>query len=42
MEIDSDVQAKSIYVTSHMSQLQRKILTLRPALQKLIHERVKE
>ena len=42
MEIDSDVQAKLIYVTSHMSQLQRKILELTPALQKSIHGRVKE
>ena len=32
--MDSDVQAKLIYVTSHMSQLQRKILELTPALQK--------
>ena len=39
--MDSDIQAKLIYVTSHMSQLQRKILELTPALQKSIHERVK-
>ena len=37
MEIDSDVQAKLIYVTSHMSQLQRRILELTLALQKSIH-----
>ena len=42
MEIDSDVQAKLVYVTSHMSQLQRKIIELTPALQKSIHGRVKE
>jgi len=40
--MDSDVQAKSIYVTSHMSQLRRKISELTPALQKSIHGRVKE
>ena len=40
--MDSDVQAKSIYVTSHMSQLRRKISELTPALQKTIHGRVKE
>ena len=40
MEIDSDVQAKLIYVTSQMSQLERKILELTPASQKSIHERV--
>ena len=37
MEIDSDVQAKLNYVTSHMSQLQRNILSLTLALQKSIH-----
>ena len=41
MEIDSDVQANLSYVTSHMSQLERKILELTPALQKSIHGRVK-
>ena len=41
MEIDSDVQAKLFYVTSQMSQLERKILELTPALQKSIHEGVK-
>ena len=41
MEIDSDVQAKLIYVTSHVSQLQRNILELTPALQQSIHGRVK-
>ena len=41
MGIDSDVQAESFYVTSHMSQLQRKILELTPALQKSIHGRLK-
>ena len=40
--MDSDVQAKSIFVTSHMSQLRRKISELTPALQKSIHGRVKE
>ena len=40
MEIDSDVQAKLIYVTSQMSQLECNILELTPALQKSIHERV--
>ena len=42
MEIDSKTQAKLIYVTNHMSQLRRKILQLRPELQKAIHERLKE
>ena len=42
MEIDSDVQAKLIYVTSHMSQLQRKILKLTLALQKSMHGGVKQ
>ena len=32
----SDIQAKLIYVTSHMSQLRRKIFELTPALQKSI------
>ena len=32
MEIDSDVQAKYVHVTSHTSQLQRNILELTPAL----------
>ena len=40
--MDSDVQAKLIYVTSHMSQLRRKIFELTPALQKPIHGRVKQ
>ena len=40
--MDSDVQAKLIYVTNHMSQLRRKILELTPELQKSIHGRVKE
>ena len=39
--MDSDVQAKIIYVTSHMSQLRRKTFELTPALQKSIHRRVK-
>ena len=42
MEIDSKTQAKLIYVTDKMSQLRRKILQLRPELQKAIHERLKE
>ena len=40
--MDSDVQAKLMYVTSHMSQLRRKISELTPELQKSIHGRVKE
>ena len=40
--MDSDVQAKLIYVTNHMSQLRRKILELTPELQKSIHGRVNE
>ena len=34
MEIDSDAQAKVIYVTSHMPQLQHKMLELTPAFSK--------
>ena len=41
-EIDSDVQAILLYVSSQMTRLQHKILELTPALQKSIHGRVKE
>ena len=36
MEIDSDIQATYVHVSSQMSRLQRKILELTPALQKSI------
>ena len=39
--MDPDVQAKLIYVTSHMSQLRRNIFELTPELQNSIHGRVK-
>ena len=42
MEIDSDIQATYVHVSSQMSRLQHKILELTPALQKSIHGRVKE
>ena len=41
METDPRTTAKLFYVSNYASQLQRKILSLTPALQKSIHGRVK-